>query len=130
MKPRERLLAALDRRQPDQVPIDIGGTSVSTLIGLAYERLKAELAFGSEAYNMKRKSRSAILDEAIALRLHTDTRPLNPGNPDGWSDIFSPVCARIGANIQEDVPPENILALANVAYELGAYRISLIAGRR
>jgi uroporphyrinogen decarboxylase len=90
VKPRQRLLAALERRQPDRVPVDIGGSSVSTLIGLAYERLKSALGITAETQYMKRKSRSAILDEAIALRLHADTRPLNPGNPDRWSDVFYP----------------------------------------
>ena len=86
--PRERVLAAIEHRQPDRVPIDVGGTSFSTIIGQAYERLKAYLAVDAETRYMKRKSRSAILDEAVALRLHTDTRPLLVGSPDGWQDVY------------------------------------------
>ncbi|MCZ7567705.1 MAG: hypothetical protein M5U01_03790 [Ardenticatenaceae bacterium] len=88
MTPRERVLAAIEHRQPDRVPIDIGGCSVSTIIGGAYERLKANLGIESETRYMKRKSRSAILDERVAERLHADTRPLLIGNPDGWEDIY------------------------------------------
>ena len=88
MTPRERVLAAIEHRQPDRVPIDVGGTSFSTIIGQAYERLKAYLAVDAETRYMKRKSRSAILDEAVALRLHTDTRPLLVGSPDGWQDVY------------------------------------------
>jgi uroporphyrinogen decarboxylase len=88
MTPRERVLAAIEHRQPDRVPIDIGGTSFSTIIGQAYERLKAYLGVNGETRYMKRKSRSAILDERIALRLHTDTRPLLVGSPDGWQDVY------------------------------------------
>jgi uroporphyrinogen decarboxylase len=88
MNPRQRVLTALNHQQPDRVPIDIGGSSVSTIIGLAYERLKTHLGVSSETQYMKRKSRSAVLDEAISQRLHADTRPLNAGSPDGWSDIF------------------------------------------
>lgn len=88
MKPRQRVLTALDHNQPDRVPIDVGGSSVSTIIGLAYERLKSHLGVFSETLYMKRKSRSAILDEAISQRLHADTRPLIIGSPDEWSDIF------------------------------------------
>jgi uroporphyrinogen decarboxylase len=92
MTPRERVLAAVDRHQPDRVPIDVGGTSFSTVIGQAYERLKAHVApaLGVEAETryMKRKSRSTRLDEGVARRLGTDTRPLLVGAPDGWSDVY------------------------------------------
>ncbi|HSJ54431.1 MAG TPA: uroporphyrinogen decarboxylase family protein, partial [Anaerolineae bacterium] len=87
MAPRERVLAAIDRRQPDRVPIDVGGTSFSTIIGLAYERLKASLGVEGATEYMKRKSGSVLLDEAIAIRLHADTRPLLVGSPDGWQDV-------------------------------------------
>ena len=88
MTSRERILTALDHRQPDHVPIDIGGSSVSTIIGNAYERLKKHLGITGETIYMKEKSRTAILDERIATRLNSDTRPLLMGKPDGWDDIF------------------------------------------
>lgn len=88
MTSRERVLAAVERRQPDRVPIDIGGSGFSTIIGSAYERLKDRLGVESETGYMKRKSRSVILDERVARRLHTDTRPLVVGRPDGWQDIY------------------------------------------
>jgi len=88
MSPRERVLAAVDRQGPHRVPIDVGGTSFSTVIGQAYERLKASLGVGGETAYMKRKSRSALLDEAVARRLGTDTRPLLVGSPDGWQDVY------------------------------------------
>jgi uroporphyrinogen decarboxylase len=88
MRPRERVLAAVDRREPDRVPVDVGGTSFSTLIGQAYERLKAELGVQGETAYMKQKSRSVRLDEAVARRLGADTRPLLVGSPDGWRDVY------------------------------------------
>jgi uroporphyrinogen decarboxylase len=87
MLPRERVLAALEHRQPDRAPIDIGGSSVSTIVGDAYERLKARCGVTEPTRYMKAKSRSAILAEKVAERLHSDTRSLNPGSPDGWEDI-------------------------------------------
>jgi uroporphyrinogen decarboxylase len=90
MTSRERVLAAIEQRQPDRVPIDVGGSSFSTIIGNAYERLKERLGVESDTSYMKRKSRSVILDERIAHRLHTDTRPLLVGSPDGWQDIYFP----------------------------------------
>ena len=88
MTPRERVIAAVERRSPDRVPIDIGGSSVTTIIGKAYERLKATLGIAGETRYMKRKSGTVFLDERIAVRLHSDTRPLLPGSPDGWQDIY------------------------------------------
>jgi uroporphyrinogen decarboxylase len=88
MTPRERVLATIEHRQPDRVPIDVGGSSFSTIIGQAYERLKAHLGVEGETQYMKRKSRTTILDERIAQRLHTDTRPLLVGSPDGWQDVY------------------------------------------
>jgi uroporphyrinogen decarboxylase len=88
MTSRERVLAATECREPDRVPIDLGGSSFSTIIGQAYERLKVHLGVQGETCYMKRKSRSAILDKGIAGRLHADTRPLLLGSPDGWHDIY------------------------------------------
>lgn len=90
MTPRQRVIAAVERRCPDRVPIDIGGSSVTTIIGEAYERLKQALGVDGETRYMKRKSRTMLLDEAIAVRLHSDTRPLLPGNPEGWHDVYFP----------------------------------------
>ncbi len=88
MTPRQRVLAAIEHREPDRVPIDVGGSSFSTVIGAAYERLKTLLGIESETRYMKRKSRSAILDERVSQRLYADTRPLLVGGPDGWQDVY------------------------------------------
>jgi len=88
MTPRERITAALEHREPDRVPIDIGGCSTTTIIGSAYERLKAELGITGETRYMKRKSRSVFLDDQVAVRLHTDTRALMVGGPEGWEEIY------------------------------------------
>lgn len=87
MTPRERVLAAVDLQEPDRVPVDVGGSSFSTIIGQAYEWLKAHLGVESATVYMKQRSGTAILDEQVARRLHTDTRPLLLGSPDGWQDI-------------------------------------------
>jgi uroporphyrinogen decarboxylase len=88
MTPRQRVLAAVGHREPDRVPIDVGGTSFSTVIGQAYERLKAHLGVEVETRYMKRKSRSVLLGERIAERLQADTRPLLVGSPDRWQDVY------------------------------------------
>jgi len=43
MNSRQRVLAALDHRQPDRVPIDLGGTRQSGIAASTYHRLKQRL---------------------------------------------------------------------------------------
>ncbi len=43
MTSRERVLAAINHRESDRVPVDVGGTEVTGLHGIAYNRLKAHL---------------------------------------------------------------------------------------
>ena len=43
MNHRERVLAALDHREPDRVPIDFGGTVDSTISALSYQTLRRAL---------------------------------------------------------------------------------------
>ena len=40
MKARERVLLALNHKEPDKVPIDLGGTICSTLTSTANKKLK------------------------------------------------------------------------------------------
>jgi uroporphyrinogen decarboxylase len=48
MTPRERVRTALDHREPDRVPIDLGATPVTGISALAYARLKRHLGLDSE----------------------------------------------------------------------------------
>lgn len=47
MTPRERVLAAIDHRQPDQVPVDFGGHRSSGIMAIAYARLKQALGISA-----------------------------------------------------------------------------------
>ncbi|MFM7180757.1 MAG: hypothetical protein ACKO2G_04745 [Verrucomicrobiales bacterium] len=43
MNSRERILAAIEHRQPDKVPVDLGATPSSGISAIAYGKLKAHL---------------------------------------------------------------------------------------
>jgi len=43
MNSRERVLAVLNHKKPDRVPIDFGSTVFTTITATAYERLKRYL---------------------------------------------------------------------------------------
>ena len=40
MTPRQRVLAAIDHKEPDKIPIDLGGTICTTISATANEKLK------------------------------------------------------------------------------------------
>ena len=54
MNSRERLLVALNHREPDRVPIDLGGTPTSTVSESALENLKAHLGIRSSTQIINR----------------------------------------------------------------------------
>ncbi|MBN2455931.1 MAG: hypothetical protein JXB29_05255 [Sedimentisphaerales bacterium] len=43
MIPRERIIAALKHKEPDRIPVDIGGTESSGIMAVTYNRLKKHL---------------------------------------------------------------------------------------
>ena len=78
MTPRERVLCALNHEEPDRVPLFVGASGATTLLGAAYERLKAHLGFRSEPRLMSKSMQYAFLDEEAMVRLGSDGRPLLP----------------------------------------------------
>jgi uroporphyrinogen decarboxylase len=84
MTHRERLLAALNHRQPDRVPLDLGSTLATTLTYEAHERLRTYLGLPAdkEPLFFARRSGTVIPDEAILRRFDVDARPLLLGRPE------------------------------------------------
>jgi uroporphyrinogen decarboxylase len=64
VRPRERVALALEHREPDRVPIDLGG-SVSSMHSLAYERLVKRLGLKPEVKIADKIQQLARLDEAV-----------------------------------------------------------------
>ena len=73
MTSRERLLTALDHRQPDRVPIDLGGNQTG-IHKFAYEKLLARLGLNEEIVIMDLVQQLAKPSEAVLQRLRVDTR--------------------------------------------------------
>jgi uroporphyrinogen decarboxylase len=73
LNPRERLLTALDHRQPDRVPIDLGGNQTG-IHKFAYQKLIAHLGLEEEIAIMDLVQQLAKPSEAVLQRLHVDTR--------------------------------------------------------
>ncbi len=88
MTRRERFLAALSRRQPDRIPLDLGSTFASTVNRRAYGALRAHLGLPPHACPavLLERSQTVIPAEDLVRRLGVDARPVLLGAPDGRPD--------------------------------------------
>ncbi len=78
MTSRERVLMALNHEEPDRVPLFLGTSSPTTMLGPAYDRLKAHLGIRRETRLLSKIYQYAQLDEDIMERFGSDGRPLCP----------------------------------------------------
>jgi uroporphyrinogen decarboxylase len=77
---RDRVLCALDHREPDRVPLFVGTSGVTTVLGPGYERLKAYLGIqGGPMKWFSKPLQYVWMDEEVVLRLGSDARPIAPG---------------------------------------------------
>jgi uroporphyrinogen decarboxylase len=80
MTPRERVLAALDHRQPDRVPIDFGGHRSSGIAAIAYARLRKTLGLEDRQVRVYDPVQQlAIIDEDVLDRFGVDTIEMGRG---------------------------------------------------
>ena len=77
---RERVLCALNHEEPDRVPLFVGTSGVTSLLGRSYENLKRYWGIeGEPARWFSKQFQYAWLDEETLLRLGSDARPVAPG---------------------------------------------------
>jgi uroporphyrinogen decarboxylase len=75
MKPRERVRLALDHKEPDRIPIDLGATIVSSITKSAYISLKQHLNLPLEEIRMlDYVQQLPYLDETLMDRFGADFR--------------------------------------------------------
>ncbi|MGQ9668318.1 MAG: hypothetical protein ACUVWB_13490, partial [Anaerolineae bacterium] len=72
MSARQRVLAAVSHREPDRVPIDVGGTMATGINFQAYEELLRFLGMEEEWELESYRGRTARVSEAVRRRLHAD----------------------------------------------------------
>ena len=78
---RERVALALDHKEPDRVPIDIGGGNSTTLHVETYKNLIDHLGVGKHDVQVGSKvDRTTILSEEVLIALGSDVRPIRIGS--------------------------------------------------
>jgi uroporphyrinogen decarboxylase len=80
--PRERLLAALDHREPDRVPFDLGATFTTGIHHVAYARLRRQLGLPGDGALMDIRQGLAFVDHDVRDRLGVDAGVLASSGPD------------------------------------------------
>lgn len=95
MTHRERILAALDHKEPDGLPLDLGSSTATTMTAKAHDRMRAHLGLPSDLVpaTFAKRASTVVPDEAILHRFDVDARPLLLGSPD----------VRPDRNVSEDV---------------------------
>ncbi|MBM4202006.1 MAG: hypothetical protein FJ189_12075 [Gammaproteobacteria bacterium] len=85
MTPRARLLTALDHREPDRVPYDLGSTQVTGIHVVAYRRLRDHLGLPPVEPTLCDVVQGlALPDDDVIDRLGVDVRGLFPRNSHNW----------------------------------------------
>jgi uroporphyrinogen decarboxylase len=80
MEPRERVLAAIEHRPVDRVPIDFGGHRSSGIMAIAYARLKAHLGITTgDVYVYDVIQQLAVVEPAVLDALEVDTVEMGRG---------------------------------------------------
>jgi len=79
MNSRERVLAAMQHREPDRIPFDLGSTKVTGITRNAYLNLAKELGEETGTFEFFDVTQQlAMMEEGILRRLEVDTRGLMP----------------------------------------------------
>jgi len=109
MNSRERVLTALQHKEADRVPLDLGAMLSTGISGMAYNELKSYLGIRDGRTRMYDLGQQLAEPETEILERIGDLAP-------GGGFVFTQV-----HNIQVGVPPENIMAMYDAVREFGAY---------
>jgi uroporphyrinogen decarboxylase len=85
---RERVTAALDHREPDRVPIDVGGSRVSGISAIAYKNLLKALGRKEEIRLYDIKQQLAMVSLKVAEILGSDVVQLTRLSPTTGMSFF------------------------------------------
>ena len=84
MNSRERVLCALDHKEPDRIPFDISSTGSTEIALKAYRNLLSYLGIKKKVEILTLVAQRAYVDETILKKLNVDTRGIHPNVPMQW----------------------------------------------
>jgi uroporphyrinogen decarboxylase len=86
---RERILSAINHKQPDKVPIDLGSSTVTGISAIAYNNLKDHLKINSKTRVFDVVQQLANVDMEVLNLLGVDALDINRVSTEGneWYDV-------------------------------------------
>ncbi len=90
MNSRERLLTTLSHREPDHIPLDIGGSDVTGIHRDAYKCLARYFGLSENVPICEIVQQVALPEEPLLQKFEVDTRPIFPNGPDNWELDLKP----------------------------------------
>jgi len=121
MNSRERVLAAIEHREPDRVPIDFGSTRQTGIMAAAYHELKRHLGLESETFVYDIYQMLAEIEEPVRKRMHSDVVALrfktvafgvpNEGQKD-WT-LNNGTKVKVSAALDPEIDSEGNLYILN-----------------
>lgn len=96
MTSRQRITAALQHREPDRIPVDLGASESSGLHGMAYHRLKAHLGLSGGTAQIYDLSQMIVkVEPEVLQRVGADALPLliEPRHWQPWTLMDGSPCA-------------------------------------
>ena len=89
MNSRERVLTALDHREPDRVPIDLGGSVVSSIAIPTYAALRDHLGLPKRPIRtLETVQQVAVVDDDVLDIFGVDVIPVFSNPPAGYAPVF------------------------------------------
>jgi uroporphyrinogen decarboxylase len=85
MTSRERVVTALEHKEPDRVPLDIGAGYSTSISVEGYEKLKRYLGISKESPPLDSVFRIAKIDDEAMQRLGSDCYPIVCKSPLNWN---------------------------------------------
>ncbi len=90
MNSRERVLMALNHEEPDRIPVDLGGSVVTSIALSAYDALREHLGLPRrEVRTLETVQQIAWVDEDVIERLGLDVIPVFANPPSGYQPVFT-----------------------------------------
>jgi len=91
MNSRERIIKAINHREADRVPIDVGGTLATSMHRIIYNKLKEKFNIKDNGVEILELAlQSVVLDEEVLRRLHGDVIGIYSKPPKSWKMKINP----------------------------------------
>jgi len=107
MTSRERILLSLQHKEPDRVPVDLGGMRSTGIMGMAYNQLKSYWKIrGGHTRIYDLGQQLALVEREVLERISADALPVIPSLSKTWKPWHLP--DGTACEVPEDFNPEKL----------------------